>query len=319
MFLVNKPKLVSVALTVGALAPFIISLIIGIQPGFVLPGSDYNNLVNLVTNILSLLITVSCLNIVAKSPEMCAFISENKVIYHRVFIVFPGFSLINIATFMLAQKHALFAQTYRFFWLVEPVNEVWLFVNLYLLQVVLFFLLLFLNMNGSSISVRKYFLHLLLVSELFFIYCLSLGVFSRPGDIGFGTFITLCPLAVVISAFVFDLSETQIKLFGLSQTPVLARLLFCMVHMLFYSIIISVKYQQSHLFLSLGAFVIFSLMVSAVIVVRFKKYLLRRSLTRKITAMNQAIDSAPNPTGKTPLSSTWYNDKVRSYHELREL
>jgi hypothetical protein len=321
VFLSDHQVPVVVGLIVLAISPVVVCVVTGEQLGQVLPGSDHNSLINLVANIAEALVILSSMNILARSSEIQESQIENTPFGQLALIVMLDVSLLMTAAFIPTQQYEPFNQAFQLHWLSEVLNSIWLFCSVFYLfsvlgQITISYLLIKPNASWQLFRIRD-----LLLFESCFVYCFSLGILSEPGGMGFSAFLSMSPIFIILSMFFIEILGIQIKTPVLQKTSALMRTVFGTVHFFVYCLIIARRMELPYLFfipLTVGTPLLMILLMP------LSRWLVaRRKLVREMESINQkkltvsqtgSLDAQPEAN-----SATWFDDKVRVYHEYREL
>jgi len=310
MFPINRPVLFSIVFFGIAVMPFVTSCIIGIPPGLMLPGSDNNSLLNLVSNILHALQAVFLLFFLTQSKQILEFPRDSNQMNYLL-IIFLDVSLLLVALFVPTQKqHAVFHEMYNYFWLCETFNYVFEYICSFVIQFTLYYILYYLLSNEKSGNKRLYKMRYTLLFEPYYLMCLFLGILSTPDGQAFSLFLMLCPLTILILIALLDLLGIQINFMAL-QTPTISKVIFCFIHLLPYSLIIYWKLSHPYVTILLIPIVIF--IVTLLVFSRLRLYLHQRALKNSIDAVNDLILSKQT-SFDIQTAQSWFNQKMRMFH-----
>jgi hypothetical protein len=303
--LFKNPLLFCVIFLGISTAPFLISLLSGEVVGQTYPDSEYNNLINLIGNTISSLALIALFVLLMKAPTLWAFIEEGYPLQDIIHTIFINLSVVSMVAFSLSEANRAVA-SYELYLLYSLVNTTWLILVMYLAISGSTYLILFVFASRKKARPKIFSSRDRLLVEPYLIYCFATGIMSTPGTFLFAFFTIACPITIIVVMELcelvgFDADGKQHK----RILPFAPRTQFLLANLIVYSTIIAMKLEMYALFALLAP-------VGALLVVLFVIDILkgrkeRHLLVRSIQALNNK-----------ERTSIWFDEKARTYHELRE-
>lgn len=286
-------------------APFLVSMLGGESIGQTYPDSEYNNLINLIGNTLSSVALISLFTLLLRSTALWDFIEKGYPRQDITHTVFLNLSVVAVLVFSLNELSISFAP-HRLFSLYSIFNNVWIILVTYLAISGTTYLIMFLFVPRKKAGVKIFSSRNLILVEPYLVYCFAMGIMSTPGTFGFGAFCIACPVTLFVIMELFELSwfgadEEQ----KVGTIPFSSKTLFLLINLIIYAVITTIKLEMFALFTLLvpvGVVFVILLMVDF-----YKGRRERRLIVRAIQDMNNV-----------ERTSSWFDEKTRAYHKLRE-